>query len=65
MIDRKRETIGGLTETALDLGAVVGFGFFLYGLHLIYHPLAPLVGGLIVAGGCLLAGYDRMRRSRP
>lgn len=50
------------TSLVLDAGVIAGAGFFIYGLFLIWHPLAPTVGGLLVAAGCAAAGYDRMRR---
>lgn len=52
-----------VVKAALDLGGVGGGGVFIYGLHLIYHPLAYIVGGLFIAAACFFGGYDRMRRS--
>jgi hypothetical protein len=48
----------------LDAGALFGIASFVFGLYLIWYPLAPLVGGLMLAGGCAFAGYDRFRRER-
>jgi hypothetical protein len=49
-------------ETLLDLGVLLGALLFVYGLWLVWHPLAPLVGGLLLAGGCGFAGYDKLRK---
>jgi CHASE2 domain-containing sensor protein len=49
-------------QLALDSGVILGVALFVYGLYLIWHPLAPLVGGLILAAACGFSGYDRFRR---
>lgn len=49
---------------ALDLGAIGGLALFVFGLYLIWHPLAPIVGGLLIASGCIFSGYDKMRSAR-
>lgn len=51
-------------KLALDLGAIMGLALFVYGLYLVWHPLAPLAGGLLLAGGCIFSGYDKMRSGR-
>lgn len=48
-------------KLALDLGAVAGAAIFDYGLYLAWHPLAAIVGGLLVIAGCMLAAYDNLR----
>ncbi len=48
----------------LDVGVLLGAAVFVFGLYLIWHPLAPLVGGLLLAGGCGFAGYDLLRKER-
>jgi hypothetical protein len=62
MTDPKDATRDKRVKLALDAGAIVGSSSFVYGLYLIYHPLGPLVGGLLVALGCAFAGYDKLRR---
>ena len=51
-------------KLALDLGAIAGAGAFTFGFWMYSHPLGPIVGGLLVALGCVFAGYDRARSSR-
>ena len=46
----------------LDAGVLAGLGIFVYGLYLVWHPLAPLLGGLMLAAACFFAGYDKHRR---
>ncbi len=50
-----------LLKAALDLGVLAGAAVFLYGLYLWSRPLAFIVGGLLLAGACLFAGYDQVR----
>lgn len=46
-----------------DLVALVGLGLLTWGLYLVYPPLAPIVGGLIlIAAGTAMAGTSRRRR---
>lgn len=56
----------GKTERApmrlLEAGVLAGLALFVFGLYLWWPPLAPLVGGLLLATGCALAGYDRFRQ---
>jgi hypothetical protein len=52
-----------LQKTALDLGAIAGIGLFVFGLAMIYRPLAPLVGGLVLSAVCIFIGYDRVRKA--
>jgi hypothetical protein len=56
-----KQAARNLKKIFLDFGAIVGAAFFLFGLYLIWHPLAPLVGGLLLAAACLFAGYDQTR----
>lgn len=51
-----------LMDIVLDIGTLLGFAFFLFGLYLLKPALAPLVGGPIVSAACFLLGYDRTRR---
>jgi hypothetical protein len=48
-------------KLALDCGAVAGAAIFDYGLYLAWHPLAAIVGGLLVILGCMLSAYDKLR----
>ena len=52
-----------LLKFLLDAGVLIGAAFFLYGLFLIWHPLAPLVGGLILSGVCLFVAYGQERKA--
>jgi hypothetical protein len=52
-----------LFKLLLDAGAVAGVGIFVFGLYQVWHPLAPLLGGLILAAGCFFAAYDRHRQA--
>jgi hypothetical protein len=62
MTDRKKAWDRAV-KASLDLGIVGGGSGFIYGLHLMYHPLAYVVGGLFIAAACFFGGHDRMRRS--
>jgi hypothetical protein len=64
MTDPKKERSEKLLKMAFDVGVLFGITLFILGLYLIWHPLAPLVGGLLIALGCWFAGYDRARRER-
>lgn len=57
--DLRRERLESL---ALDTGVLLGVLAIVFGLYLIYRPAAAIVGGLLLAGGCLLAGYGRARK---
>lgn len=63
MIDNKKKTRDSQVKVLLDIGTLAGGCVFVYGLHLIYHPLAYIVGGLILSAACFFGAYDRMRRS--
>ena len=39
-----------------DIGALVGLLLVVYGLWMIYRPLAPLVGGLLLVSVCCING---------
>jgi hypothetical protein len=62
MIDSKQSAKAKRLKAALDSGVIAGTGLFVFGLYLVWHPLAPLFGGLILAAGCIFAGYDQIRR---
>jgi hypothetical protein len=62
MNDRPQPPRSKLLTFALDAGVLAGAALFVFGLYLVWHPLAPLVGGLLLAAACGLAGYDRLRR---
>lgn len=62
MVDPKQAAQEKRVKLALDGGVIAGGAAFIYGLYLIYHPLAPLIGGLFVLLGCAFAGYDKLRR---
>lgn len=62
MIDPKAAARSRMWKLALNAGAFAGAALFVYGLYLVWRPLAPLVGGLIVTAACLFASYDLMRR---
>ena len=50
-----------MSKFFFDAGALVGIGIFVFGLYLWWHPLAAIVGGLLLAGACIFAGYDQAR----
>jgi hypothetical protein len=62
MEDPKQAARKRAGKLALDLGVLAGFILFVIGLYQVWHPLAPLVGGLLIAVACLFAGYDQLRR---
>lgn len=62
MTDQQQPRRGGFMNLALDTGVLLGAGLFVFGLYQVWHPLAPIVGGLLLAVCCLFAGYDRLRR---
>lgn len=62
MTDLKQAAREKRAELALDAGVLLGGAAFVFGLYLIYRPLAPLVGGLLFALGCAFAGYSKIRR---
>lgn len=63
MNEHKREARDSQVKALLGVGTLAGSCIFVYGLDLIYHPLAYIVGGLILAAACFFGSYDRMRRS--
>jgi len=63
MIDSKQPAKSRV-KPLLDAGVLAGSASFVYGLYLVWHPLAPIVGGLLLAGVCGFAGYDQLRRER-
>jgi len=60
---RNKQRADKLAKLALDLGAIAGAGVFTYGFWMYSHPLGPIVGGLLIALGCVFAGYDRARNA--
>lgn len=62
MTDREKVELDRRAKQLLDAGVVLGIAIFVVGLYLVWHPLAPLVGGALFALGCGFAGYDKMRR---
>jgi CHASE2 domain-containing sensor protein len=64
MIEQKQVKHGKLLKAALDAGVLAGAALFIFGLYLIWQPLAPLIGGLLLAVGCGFAGYDQLRSER-
>lgn len=46
----------------LDLGVLVGLVSTIYGLWLIYRPLGPLVGGLLLTAACWFLEYAPSRK---
>ena len=52
-----------LKKAMLDLGALAGVMAFIFGLYQVWCPLAWMVGGVLLAGGCFFSGYDQHRRS--
>ena len=51
-----------LLKITQDAGVVAGVALFVYGLWLIYHPLGPIVGGLLLTVISFFPAYDRMRK---
>jgi hypothetical protein len=52
-----------LLKFFLDAGALLGIALFIFGLYQVWHPLAPLVGGLLLTASCFFGGYDAFRKT--
>jgi hypothetical protein len=51
-------------EATILLAAFAGLALIVFGAWLIYHPLGPIVAGVILLLGAGLAQYDRDRNAR-